>query len=171
MDGFQVMPMLDAAGIGDVFVTSTGDINVVDRQHFESMKDGAVVANSGHFNVEINIPALKEMAVEAKHPRPYVDQYVLADGRRVSLLGEGRLVNLAAAEGHPASVMDMSFANQALCVEFIAQRGPSLEKRVYPVPPDIDRDIARLKLAAMGVDIDKLTPEQESYLTSWEVGT
>ena len=171
MDGFRVMPMPDAAAVGDIFVTSTGDINVLDRQHFEVMKDGAIVANSGHFNVEINIPALQEMAVEVRHPRTYVDQYVLADGRRVSLLGEGRLVNLAAAEGHPASVMDMSFANQALCAEFIAKQEGRLENRVYPVPPDIDRGIARLKLASMGVHIDVLTPEQESYLTSWEAGT
>jgi len=171
MDGFRVMPMLDAARIGDIFITSTGDRDVLDKQHFEIMKDGAILANSGHFNVEINIPALQEMAVEIRHPRPHVHQYILADGRRICLLAEGRLVNLAAAEGHPASVMDMSFANQVLCVEFIVKRGKSLEKRVYRVPLEIDQDIARLKLAAMGVCIDTLTPEQEHYLTSWRAGT
>lgn len=171
MDGFRVMPMLDAARIGDIFITSTGDRDVLDKQHFEVMKDGAILANSGHFNVEINIPALQEMAVEIRHPRPHVHQYILADGRRICLLAEGRLVNLAAAEGHPASVMDMSFANQVLCVEFIVKRGKSLEKRVYRVPLEIDQDIARLKLAAMGVCIDTLTPEQEHYLTSWRAGT
>ena len=171
MDGFRVMPMLEAAKIGDIFVTSTGDKNVIDRHHFEVMKDGAILANSGHFNVEINIPALEAMAVEVRRVREFVDQYHLPDGRRISILGEGRLINLAAAEGHPASVMDMSFANQSLAVEYLVKHGKEMEKRVYPVPQDIDREIARLKLAAMGVEIDVLTPEQEEYLTSWEAGT
>jgi len=171
MDGYRVMPMLEAAKIGDIFVTSTGDINVVDRDHFEVMKDGAIVANSGHFNVEINIPALEAMAQEVRSIRPSVQQYVLADGRRINLLGEGRLVNLAAAEGHPSAVMDMSFANQALCAEYIAKNHQALERTVYAVPEKIDRDIARLKLTAMGVEIDTLTDEQVRYLTSWEEGT
>ena len=171
MDGFRVMPMLEAAKIGDIFVTSTGDKNVIDRHHFEVMKDGAILANSGHFNVEINIPVLEAMAVEVRRVREFVDQYHLPDGRRISILGEGRLINLAAAEGHPASVMDMSFANQSLAVEYLVKHGKELEKRVYPVPRDIDKKIARLKLAAMGVEIDVLTPEQEEYLTSWEAGT
>ena len=171
MDGFRVMPMIEAAEIGDVFVTSTGDINVVDKHHLEAMKDGAILANSGHFNVEINIPALKEMAVEVRHVRESVDQYILSDGRRINLLAEGRLVNLAAAEGHPASVMDMSFANQALVAEYIVKHGQELESKVYGVPDEIDRQIARLKLAAMGIEIDTLTGEQEKYLRSWEAGT
>jgi adenosylhomocysteinase len=171
MDGFRVMPMLAAAKIGDIFVTSTGDKNVIDRQHMEVMKDGAILANSGHFNVEINIPALEAMASEVRRVREFVDQYNLPDGRRISILGEGRLINLAAAEGHPASVMDMSFANQSLAVEHLVKHGKELEKRVYSVPLDIDNEIARLKLAAMGVEIDVLTPEQEEYLTSWEAGT
>jgi len=171
MDGFRVMPMIEAARIGDVFVSSTGDVNVIDRQHMEVMKDGAILANSGHFNVEINIPALKEMAVEVRHVRDSVDQYILSDGRHINLLAEGRLVNLAAAEGHPASVMDMSFANQALGVEYMVKHGRGLEKKVYSVPEEIDQEIARLKLAAMGIEIDRLTPEQERYLKSWEGGT
>jgi len=171
MDGYQVMPMIEAAKIGDIFVTSTGDVNVIDRQHFEVMKDGALLANSGHFNVEINIPALREMAVEVRQPRPSVEQFILADGRRLNLLGEGRLVNLAAAEGHPASVMDMSFANQALCSAWIARNAGSLERKVYRVPREIDQEIARLKLEAMGVRIDTLTEEQAKYLASWEEGT
>lgn len=171
MDGFRVMPMLEAAKEGDVFVTLTGDIHVLDRHHFEVMKDGAILANSGHFNVEINIPALEEMAEEKRRVRPFVDEYRLPDGRRIYLLGEGRLINLAAAEGHPASVMDMSFANQALSVEYLVKHGKELERKVYAVPEDIDREIARLKLAAMGVQIDTLTPEQEDYLHSWEHGT
>jgi len=171
MEGFRVMPMLEAAKIGDIFVTSTGDKHVIDRQHMEVMKDGAILANSGHFNVEINIPALEAMAVEVRRVREFVDQYHLPDGRRISILGEGRLINLAAAEGHPASVMDMSFANQSLAVEYLVKHSKELEKRVYPVPQDIDKKIARLKLAAMGVEIDVLTPEQEKYLTSWEAGT
>jgi adenosylhomocysteinase len=171
MDGYRVMPMIEAARIGDIFVTSTGDINVIDKQHMEVMKDGAILANSGHFNVEINIPALEEMAVEVRPVRDSVDQYVLADGRRINLLAEGRLVNLAAAEGHPASVMDMSFANQSLAVEYMVQHGRGLEKKVYSVPQEIDRQIARLKLASMGIEIDTLTEEQEKYLRSWEEGT
>ena len=171
MDGFRVMPMIEAARIGDVFVTSTGDINVIDKQHIEVMKDGAILANSGHFNVEINIPALEEMAVEVRPVRESVKQYILTDGRRINLLAEGRLVNLAAAEGHPASVMDMSFANQSLAVEYMVQHGGELEKKVYRVPEEIDRQIARLKLASMGIEIDTLTEEQEKYLRSWEAGT
>ena len=171
MDGFRVMPMLEAARIGDILVTATGDINVIDRHDFEVLKDGAILANSGHFNVEVNIPALAEMAVEVRQPRPGVDQYIMADGRKLSVLGEGRLVNLAMAEGHPASVMDMSFANQALGIEYLVKEGATLEKRVYPVPEEIDREIARLKLSAMHLEIDALTPEQEKYLTSWEEGT
>ncbi len=171
MDGFRVMPMLEAAKVGDIFVTSTGDKDVIDRQHMEVMKDGAILANSGHFNVEINIPALEEMAVEVRHVRHSVDQYILPDGRRINLLAEGRLVNLAAAEGHPASVMDMSFANQALAVEYMVKHGRELEKKVYSVPEEIDREIARLKLASMGIEIDTLTEEQERYLRSWEEGT
>ncbi len=171
MDGYEVMPMSEAARIGDIFCTVTGDINVIDRQHFEVMKDGAILANSGHFNVEINIPALEAMAVEKKLVRPFVEQYVLADGRRIHLLGEGRLINLAAAEGHPASVMDMSFANQALSAEYMVKHGNKLEKRVYPVPEEIDKEIARLKLRAMGIEIDTLTEEQQRYLSSWEEGT
>lgn len=171
MDGFRVMPMLEAAKIGEVFVTSTGDINVIDRHHLEAMKDGAILANSGHFNVEINIPALRELAVDVRNPRPGVDQYFMADGRRLSLLGEGRLVNLAIAEGHPASVMDMSFANQALGIEYLVRKEGTLENKVYPIPEDIDREIARLKLTAMGLKVDSLTPEQQKYLSSWEEGT
>jgi adenosylhomocysteinase len=171
MDGFRVMPMEEAAPIGDIFVTVTGDINVIDRKHFENMKDGAIVANSGHFNVEINIPALEEMASEKRLVRPFIDQYLLSGGRRVNLLGEGRLINLASAEGHPASVMDMSFANQALGVEYLIKNVDSLENKVYSVPDDIDREIARLKLESMGIAIDVLTPEQIKYLNSWEEGT
>ncbi|MDD3825762.1 MAG: adenosylhomocysteinase [Anaerolineae bacterium] len=171
MDGYRVMPMQEAARIGDVFVTSTGDKNVVDRHHFEVMKDGAIVANSGHFNVEINIPALEEMAASVWEPRTYVRQFTLADGRRISLLGEGRLINLAAAEGHPSAVMDMSFANQALCAEYMVQHADELENTVYGVPQIIDKEIARLKLKAMGIEIDVLTPEQARYLASWQEGT
>ncbi len=171
MDGYRVMPMREAAKIGDIFVTSTGDINVIDREHFLVMKDGAILANSGHFNVEINIPALEELAVEKIRIRPNVDQYILPDGRRINLLAEGRLVNLAAAEGHPSAVMDMSFSNQALSVAYLAKNGRSLERKVYPVPKEIDEEVARLKLKSLGVEIDVLTPEQERYLSSWEEGT
>lgn len=171
MDGYRVMPMDEAAKIGDIFVTVTGDINVIDRRHFEKMKDGAIIANSGHFNVEINIPALEAMAKEKRLVRPFVDQYTLADGRRINLLGEGRLINLAAAEGHPASVMDMSFANQALSLEYLMKNYTTLEKKVYGVPESIDKQIAFLKLNGMNIVIDTLTPEQEKYLNSWEEGT
>ena len=172
MDGYRVMPMQQAAPIGDFFITSTGDINVIDQHHFEAMKDGAIVANSGHFNVEINIPALQEMAVEPpRRVRPFVDEYTLSDGRRIFLLAEGRLVNLAAAEGHPSAVMDMSFANQALCAEYILHHADELERIVYTVPEEIDQQIAKIKLQAMGVQIDVLTPKQEKYLVSWEEGT
>ena len=171
MDGYRVMPMHQAARMGDIFITSTGNKNVIDRHHFEVMKDGAMLANSGHFNVEINIPALQEMAVSVHEPRPFVEQFTLTDGRRISLLGEGRLINLAAAEGHPSAVMDMSFANQALCAEYMVQHADELEETVYPVPEDIDKLIAGLKLEAMGVEIDALTPEQAKYLSSWKEGT
>jgi adenosylhomocysteinase len=171
MDGFRVMPMVDAARIGDIFVTVTGDLNVIDRSHLEVMKDGAIIANSGHFNVEINIPAMEEMAVGKRLVRPFVEQYDLKDGRSIFLLGEGRLINLVAAEGHPASVMDMSFANQALSAEYMVKNGAKLEKKVYSVPDVIDREIARLKLLSMGVLIDTLTAEQVKYLNSWEEGT
>ena len=171
MDGYQVMPMLEAARVGDIFITITGDKSVIDKAHFQVMKDGAIVANSGHFNVEINIPALESLAHRKRRLRTFVDEYTLADGRCVYLLGEGRLVNLAAAEGHPASVMDMSFANQALCLEHLVKNRGKLEPRVYPVPEKIDKQVARLKLEAMGIAIDKLTPEQTKYLASWEEGT
>ena len=171
MDGYRVMPILQAAPLGDIFVSATGDINVIDRAHFELMKDGAVVANSGHFNVELNLVALKELSTSIKPVREFVEQYTLRDGRRIFVLGEGRLVNLAAAEGHPSAVMDMSFANQALCSEYMAKNHGSLRKEVYRVPLDIDRNISRLKLQAMGIQIDTLTPEQQAYLTSWESGT
>jgi adenosylhomocysteinase len=172
MDGYNVMPMLDAAKIGDIFVTATGDINVIDRHHFEVMKDGAIVANSGHFNVEINIPALEALSVGTpKLVRPFVQQYRTKDGRTINLLGEGRLVNLAAAEGHPASVMDMSFANQALAAEYMLRNADKLEKRVYSLPVEVDQEIARLKLEAMGVRIDTLTEEQFQYLNQWQEGT
>ena len=171
MDGFRVLEMSEAAKIGDIFVTVTGDLNVIDKHHMEVMKDGAIIANSGHFNVEINIPALEKMAVEKRLVRPYVDQYILEDGRRLHILGEGRLINLASAEGHPASVMDMSFANQALASEFMIKNADKLEKKVYSVPSEIDKEIARLKLEAMGVQIDILSAEQLAYLNSWEEGT
>lgn len=171
MDGFRVMPMSEAARVGDIFVTLTGDINVIDKHHFELMKDGAIVANSGHFNVEINIPALEKMAKEKRLVRPFVEQYILEDNRSINILAEGRLINLAAAEGHPASVMDMSFANQALSLEYMVRNVDVLGKKVYSVPEEIDRDIARLKLDAMEVDIDTLTEEQIAYLNSWEAGT
>lgn len=171
MDGFRVMPMNEAAPIGDIFVTLTGDLNVIDGHHFEMMKDGAIVGNSGHFNVEINIPALKEMARNSRQVRPYVEQFELPDGRRINLLGDGRLINLAAAEGHPASVMDMSFANQALSLEYMLKNVDTMQRKVYAVPEEIDLRIARLKLEAMQVEIDVLTPEQIAYLNSWQEGT
>jgi len=171
MDGFRVMPMLEAAQIGDVFCTLTGDLHVLDKHHFEVMKDGAIISNSGHFNVEINIPALESMAEEKIRVRPMIDQYLLPDGRRLNLLAEGRLVNLAAAEGHPSSVMDMSFANQALSAEFMVKNADKLESRVYEVPAEIDAEIARLKLEAMEINIDVLTEEQTKYLNSWQEGT
>jgi adenosylhomocysteinase len=171
MDGYRVMPMVEAAKIGDIFCTVTGDINVIDKPHFDVMKDGAIVANSGHFNVEINIPALEASSREKKLVRPYVDEYQLSDGRRIYILGEGRLINLASAEGHPASVMDMSFANQALSCEYMVKNHDKLEKNVYSVPEDIDKEIAKLKLEAMGIKVDVLTSEQVKYLNSWEEGT
>lgn len=171
MDGYRVMPMAEAAPIGDIFVTLTGDIHVLRKEHFEAMKDGAIVCNSGHFNVEIDIPALEAMCSAPKEVRTSVQEYMLSDGRRICILGEGRLVNLAAAEGHPACVMDMSFANQALCSEFVIKNQAKLEWRVYPVPKEIDQEVARLKLASMGIEIDELTPEQIKYLSSWEEGT
>ncbi len=171
MDGNQVMALADAAKVGDIFITVSGDKNVIDKAHFKLMKDGAILANSGHFNVEIDIPALESLAKSKRRIRPFVDEYMMKDGRHLYLLGEGRLINLAAAEGHPASVMDMSFANQALCLEYIVQKRGSLEPRVYPVPEEIDKQVARLKLKSMGIEIDTLTPEQRKYLTSWEEGT
>jgi adenosylhomocysteinase len=171
MDGYQVMSLAEAAPIGDIFITLTGDVNVLDRHHFEAMKDGAILANSGHFNVELNIKALEDMSETKRRIRDHVEEYRLMDGKRLYLLGEGRLINLAAAEGHPASVMDMSFANQALCVEYLATRSQRLPADVYPVPADIDQEVARLKLASMDITIDELTEEQRKYLSSWEEGT
>jgi adenosylhomocysteinase len=171
MDGFEVMPMEQAAAEGDVFITATGDKHVIREEHFKAMKDGAIVANTGHFNVEIEIPALQRLATEVTPARRFVDGYRLADGRTIFLLADGRLLNLSAAEGHPASVMDMSFANQALSAEYAIQNATQLERKVYPVPAEIDAEIARLKLAAMGVEIDQLTEEQERYLASWDEGT
>jgi adenosylhomocysteinase len=171
MDGYQVMPMLQAAKLGDFFCTVTGDIKVLRREHFSLMKDGAIICNAGHFNVEIDLEALAEMAGEKRQIRESVDEYRLSDGKRINVLGEGRLVNLAAAEGHPSSVMDMSFANQALTVSYVMEDGERLEKKVYGVPKEIDREIGMLKLAAMGVEIDGLLPEQKVYLKSWDMGT
>ena len=171
MDGYRVMPAVEAAGIADIWITVTGDLHVIDEEHFGVMKDGAIICNSGHFNVEINIPALREMAVSEREVRPLVEEFTMADGRRIHLLADGRLVNLACAEGHPASVMDMSFANQALSAEHMMKDAASLEPGVYPVPEDIDAEIARLKLETMGVRIDTLTPEQVEYLNSWTEGT
>ena len=171
MDGFRVMTMEDAAGQGDIFVTVTGDVNVLDRHHFALMKDGVILANSGHFNSEINLKALDDIATGVRQVRPSVQEYKLGDGRRLHVLAEGRLINLAAAEGHPAAVMDMSFANQALCAEYMARNAGKLEPRVYDVPDDIDAEVARLKLRSMGIAIDTLTEEQKRYLTSWEEGT
>lgn len=171
MDGYQVMPMEQAARIGDFFCTLTGDIHVLRGEHFKMMKDGAIVANSGHFNVEIDLEALGSMAASVRKTREYIEEFTLNSGARIYVLGEGRLINLAAAEGHPSSVMDMSFANQALCSEYMVKNHSSLKNRVYTVPIEIDREIARLKLASMGVTIDTLTPEQDAYLHSWEMGT
>ncbi len=171
MDGFRVMSMLEAAKIGDVFVSVTGNKSVLTREHFESMKDGAIVANSGHFNVEIDIPALEKLSSSKRTTREFVEEYSLKDGRKINLLGEGRLINLAAAEGHPASVMDMSFANQALAAEYLVKNHASLEKKVYAVPEEQDKRVARLKLESLGVKIDRLTPQQEEYLASWSEGT
>lgn len=171
MEGYMVMPMAEAAKVGDIFITVTGNRSVLRKEHFEAMKDGAVLGNSGHFNVEIDIPALSDMASSTREMREFVQEYRMADGRRLYLLAEGRLLNLAAAEGHPAAVMDMSFANQALVAEYLAKSGRSLEPNVYTVPSDIDQTVARLKLEAMGVGIDELTPEQKKYLQSWEEGT
>ncbi len=171
MDGYEVMPIKEASRIGDIFVTVTGDINVINKACFKVMKDGAIVCNSGHFNVEIDIDGLRSISKKVRRIREFVDEYTLEDGRKIYLLGEGRLVNLAAAEGHPSAVMDMSFANQALCAVYLTQNKGNLEKRVYRVPEDIDRRIASLKLSAMGIKIDTLTKQQEKYLHSWEMGT
>jgi len=171
MDGYRVMPLLEAAKTGDIFITVTGGLNIINREHMLAMKDGAIMANSGHFNAEINIPALESLAEEKKQIRPFVEQYTFPDGKNIFLLGEGRLINLAAAEGHPASVMDMSFANQALCAEHMVKEGKTLAHEVYPVPEEVDNEIGRLKLNAMGFAIDTLTPEQSKYLASWELGT
>jgi len=171
MDGFRVMPMAEAAKQGDVFITVTGNKNVIRAEHFEAMKSGAVVCNSGHFNVEIDIPSLERLSSSKREVRPLVDEYLLKDGRKVYLLGEGRLVNLATAEGHPAAVMDMSFANQALSAEYLRQNYKQLKPQVYVVPENLDKEIARLKLDSMGHKLDKLTAEQEHYLASWQEGT
>jgi len=171
MDGFRVMSMPEAATIGDVFCTVTGNKSVLTRQHFEVMKDGAIIANSGHFNVEIDIPALERMSSSKRTTRNFIEEYSLKDGRKINLLGEGRLINLAAAEGHPPSVMDMSFADQALSVEYMVKNHKSLEKTVYRVPEELDKRVAKLKLESMSIKIDKLTPDQEEYLASWSEGT
>jgi adenosylhomocysteinase len=172
MDGYRVMPMHEAAAVADFIVTATGDKHVIDAHHFEAMKDGCIVANSGHFNVEINIPALAAMSVEKRVPRTFVDQYILKDGRKINLLGDGRLINLASAEGHPSAVMDMSFANQALAAEYLVKNKGALSHGVVlALPRELDREIASLKLTAMGITMDTLTPEQETYLTSWQEGT
>lgn len=171
MDGFQVMPIADAAKIGDFFCTVTGNINVIRKEHFKTMKDGAIVSNSGHFNVELDLPGLKKLSKKKRTVREYVEEYTLSNGRRINILGDGRLINLAAAEGHPSSVMDMSFANQALCAEYMVKNAKKLENTVYDVPESVDQSVARMKLKAKGVKIDKLTPEQKKYLSSWEMGT
>ena len=171
MDGYRVMPMAQAAPIGDIFITATGDIHVIRKEHFEVMKDGAIVANTGHFNVEIDIPALEALSKSTRRVREFVDEFTLADGRNIYLLGEGRLINLAAAEGHPSSVMDMSFANQALAAEYMVKNAATLEKKVYDVPVAVDQEIAKLKVASLGTAIDELTPEQVKYLGSWNMGT
>jgi adenosylhomocysteinase len=170
MNGLRVMPMSEAAAIGDIFATATGDINVIRKEHLEKMKDGAIMCNSGHFNVEISIPDLESISKSKRTMRPNMEEYTTKDNRHLYLLGEGRLVNLAAAEGHPSEVMDMSFANQALCAEFVAKSG-KLDTKVYNVPKDIDEGIAELKLKSMGVKIDQLTEEQKKYLSTWEMGT
>jgi adenosylhomocysteinase len=171
MDGYEVLPMDRAAEVGDIFCTATGDKSVITREHMERMKDGAILANTGHFNVEIEIPGLRQLAVETREARQFVEEFTLEDGRRLYLVGEGRLVNLAAAEGHPALVMDMSFANQALAAEYAIAHAAELERKVYPVPTEIDEEIARLKLETMGIAIDRLTEEQAKYLASWDEGT
>lgn len=171
MDGFRVMPIAEAAKVGDFFCTVTGNLNVIRKEHFQKMKDGAIISNSGHFNVELDLPGLKEISTKKREVREYVEEYKLKDGRRINILGDGRLINLAAAEGHPSSVMDMSFANQALCAEFVVKNAQKLEKKVYDVPSEIDKAVARIKLKAKGIKIDKLTPEQKKYLSSWEMGT
>jgi adenosylhomocysteinase len=171
MDGLEVMPMSQAAKIGDIFLTATGDVSVIRKEHFGLMRDGSIVANAGHFNVEIDIPALEALSKKKRATRNFVDEYTLSDGRRIYLLGEGRLINLASAEGHPANVMDMSFANQALSVEYIVKEYKRLEKEVYSVPKHIDENIAKLKLGSMGIKIEKLTSRQIKYLSSWEEGT
>ena len=171
MDGYRVMPLIEAARTGDIFITVTGNLNVINKEHMLAMKEGAILANSGHFNVEINLAALESLAIKKKQIRAYVEQYTLGDGKNLFLLGEGRLINLVAAEGHPASVMDMSFANQALCVAHLVKQGKTLEHRVYPVPEDVDREVGRLKLEAMGIKIDELSSEQRKYMASWELGT
>ena len=171
MDGYEVLTMEKAASIGDIFCTATGDKSVIRKEHIQTMKDGAILANTGHFNVEIDIPALKALASETREARAFVDEFTLEDGRRIYLIADGRLVNLSAAEGHPALVMDMSFANQALAAEYAIQHAAELERRVYPVPEEIDKEIARLKLASRGVEIDTLTEKQQEYLASWDQGT
>jgi adenosylhomocysteinase len=171
MDGFRVLPMAEAAQVGEVFVTVTGNTSVIRKEHFARMKDGAILCNAGHFNVEIDLDDLAGMATGRRPVRPFVEEFVLAGGRRIHVLGEGRLINLASAEGHPASVMDMSFANQALAAEFMVKKGRALERKVYVVPREIDLEIARLKLASMDIRIDELTARQESYLASWRHGT
>ncbi|HXY54913.1 MAG TPA: adenosylhomocysteinase, partial [Nitrospirota bacterium] len=171
MDGYQVMSMAEAARIGDIFVTVTGDIKVIRKEHFRVMKDGAIICNTGHFNVEIDLEALDKMKKKKRRIREFVEEFTMANGKKINVLGEGRLINLASAEGHPSSVMDMSFANQALSAEYMLKNSKKLKKQVYGVPEKIDKEIARLKLDAMGVKIDKLTPEQKKYLASWEMGT
>ncbi len=171
MDGFRVMPVAEAAKVGDIFCTLTGDINVIRKEHFLTMKNGAIVANSGHFNVELDLKSLGQISKKRRFIREYVEEYTLNSGKKINVLGEGRLINLAAAEGHPPSVMDMSFANQALCAEYMVKKGKTLKKTVYGVPEEIDLEIARLKLASMGIKIDNLTAEQKKYLSSWEMGT
>jgi adenosylhomocysteinase len=171
MDGFQVMPIMKAAAIGDMFVTLTGDINVIRTEHFKKMKDGAIVCNSGHFNVELDLAGLKKISSKVRKVREFIEEYSLKNGRKINVLGEGRLINLASAEGHPPSVMDMSFANQSLSAEYLVKNASKLENKVYAVPKNIDEGIAELKLRTMGMEIDKLTAEQKKYLTSWEMGT